>query len=80
LPVPTLLIHEGFRVFITSHDAGEPPHVHVDHQDASAKFWLKPVRLAYTIGYSARELRTVERMVSENEIMLLKGWYDYFGA
>ncbi|HVT03314.1 MAG TPA: DUF4160 domain-containing protein [Thermoanaerobaculia bacterium] len=78
--VPTLLRHLGYRVYITSHDAGEPPHVHVDLQGASAKFWLKPVRLAYTIGYSARELRAVERLVLEHETMFLRGWHDYFGT
>lgn len=78
--MPTLLRENGFRIYITSHDTGEPPHVHVDRQDASAKFWLQPVRLAYTIGFAARELRLVERMVSDNETMLLKGWHDYFGT
>ena len=78
--VPTLLRQTGFRVYVTSHDANEPPHVHVDRQEASAKFWLQPVRLASGIGYSARELRTIEELVSENEIMLVKGWHDYFGT
>ncbi|HUP63872.1 MAG TPA: DUF4160 domain-containing protein [Thermoanaerobaculia bacterium] len=34
----------GLRVSITSHHASEPPHIRVDDQGASAKFWLKPVR------------------------------------
>lgn len=76
--MPTLLRMGGFRIYITSHDIGEPPHVHVDHQGSSAKFWLKPVRLAHAIGYSARELRAIERLVTENETILLKGWHDYF--
>lgn len=78
--MPTLLRAEGFRVYVTSHDAEEPAHVHVDRQEATAKFWLNPVRLATSIGYAARELRTVERLVSQNETMLLKGWHDYFGT
>ncbi len=78
--MPTLLRRTGFRVYVTSHDANEPLHVHVDRQEASAKFWLQPVRLASSIRYSNRELRTIEEMVSENETMLVKGWHDYFGT
>jgi hypothetical protein len=78
--MPTLLRIGGFRIYITSHDRGEPPHVHVDRQDASAEFWLAPMRLAYTIGFSPRELRSIEQMLSENETILSKGWHDYFGT
>jgi hypothetical protein len=78
--LPTLLRSKGLRIYITSHDAGEPPHVHVDHQRSSAKFWLSPVRLAVAFGFSTRELNAVERLVLENETILLKGWNDYFGA
>ena len=30
------------------------PHVHVDREAFSAKFWINPVALAYNLGYSAK--------------------------
>ena len=31
----------------------------MDREQASAKFWLSPVRLAYNLGFPARELRLI---------------------
>jgi len=36
-------------VYFFSHEPNEPPHVHVDRDDQSAKFWLKPIGLAQKI-------------------------------
>jgi hypothetical protein len=56
----------------------EPPHVHVDRDDLSAKFWLAPVALARNLGFDAVELRRIQRLVSEHEPQLLEAWNDYF--
>jgi hypothetical protein len=61
-----------------SHDLHEPPHIHVDRDAFSAKFWLNPVALAYNLGYPARELRRIESIASENQEKLLEAWNDYF--
>jgi hypothetical protein len=58
----------------------EPPHVHVDRDAFSAKFWLDPVALAYNLGYAARELRRIEALVSEHKSELLEAWHGYFGT
>ena len=29
-----------YRLYFYSHEPNEPPHVHVDRDDQSAKFWL----------------------------------------
>jgi hypothetical protein len=78
--VPTLHREGPYRIYVTSHDMGEPPHVHVDREQASAKFWLSPVRLAYNLGFSARELRLVGGILEKAEEKLLAGWHEYFGT
>lgn len=50
-----------------SHGPNEPAHVHVDRDDHSAKFWLKPVVLALNLGFSPVELRRIQQMLRENE-------------
>jgi hypothetical protein len=67
-------------VYFHSHEPNEPPHVHVDRDDQSAKFWLRPVVLARNLGFSAVELRRILQMVKENEDHLLKKWYARFGS
>jgi hypothetical protein len=39
-----------YRIYFYSHEPNEPPHVHVDRDDQSAKFWLDPVALARNLG------------------------------
>ncbi len=59
---------------------GEPPHVPVDHENLSAKFWLNPVSLARNVGFAARELGTIARIVVEHEQEFLRAWHEYFTA
>lgn len=77
--MPTVLRSGPYRVYFFSHEPGEPPHVHVDRDDQSAKFWLGPVTLARNLGFGAAELRRVQRLVEEHELRLLEAWHDYFG-
>ncbi|NPV06803.1 MAG: DUF4160 domain-containing protein [Anaerolineae bacterium] len=65
--MPTVLRSGPYRPLFVSHDSDEPPHVHVDRDDQSTKFWLSPVALARNLGLSPRELRLVERMIVEHQ-------------
>ena len=56
-----------------------PPRVHVDHEDSSAKFWLVPVALAQNLGFSRHELADLERMIMQNQHLLLEAWNEFFG-
>jgi hypothetical protein len=77
--MPTVLRSGPYRIYFVSHDLGEPPHVHVDRDDSSAKFWLAPVALARNLGFTAVELRRIAGLVAEHEQRLLEAWNDYFG-
>ena len=76
--MPTVLRSGPYRIYFVSHDLNEPPHVHVDRDDQSAKFWLAPVALARNLGFNAAELRRVQGLVAEHEPQLLEAWNEYF--
>ena len=78
--MPTVLRANGFRVYFYSHEPGEPPHVHVDRGDSTAKVWLDPIALAGSAGFSARELSDVTRLVRTHRTALLEAWYGFFGT
>jgi hypothetical protein len=78
--MPTILRISGFRVYFYSHEPGEPPHVHVDRGNASAKVWLDPVRLASNSGFSARELNEVIRLARNRREECLEAWHGFFDA
>lgn len=77
--MPTILKYKGYRFYFYSHEPSEPPHIHVDKDNLSAKFWLSPVFLARNIGFSGKELRKIQAMVESNKIMFLEAWNEYFG-
>ncbi len=77
--MPTVLRSGPYRFYFFSHEPNEPAHVHVDRDQFSAKVWLLPLALARNIGFSARELRKILKLVEDNQTMLLEAWYGYFG-
>jgi len=65
-------------MYFYSHEPNEAPHVHVDRDDMSAKFWLEPVALSRNLGFGPSELRRVHRLVVENRQLLLEKWNERF--
>jgi hypothetical protein len=45
-----------YRFFFTSFDCNEPPHVHVERERKTCKFWLEPLGLARNHGFNARRV------------------------
>ncbi len=78
--MPTIARIGPYRIYFYSHDMGEPPHVHVDRDDATAKVWLQPVALARNIGFRAKELRDVIQLVQSNQQRFLEAWNEFFGS
>ena len=65
--MPTLLRVDGFRFAFYAGDGIEPPHVHVSKGGASAKVWLRPVRVQYAYGFTPAEFRRVHELVVKHE-------------
>ena len=76
---PTVLRTGPYRFFFYSGDQVEPPHVHVERDNNTAKFWLAPVRLQSSGGFRPNEIRRIQRIVDENRLSLLENWNEYFG-
>lgn len=76
--MPTVLRIGPYRFFFYSGDRDEPPHVHVERDAATAKFWLDPVRLQKTGGMARGEINKLQRLVIERREALLRRWDEYF--
>lgn len=77
--MPAILRIGAYRFYFYSHQPNEPPHIHIDRDNLTAKFWLQSVGLAQNIGFPAKELRKLQSMVIEHQTQLLEAWYEYFG-
>jgi len=78
--MPNVLRSGPYRFYFYSHEPNEPPHVHVDRDDLSAKFWLDPPSLARNFGFSAKELGRIRKLVIQHQAELLEAWDGYFSA
>jgi len=77
--MPTVLRFLGFRFFFYSNEGLEPPHIHVEKEDNKAKFWLEPVELASSNGFSAKEINQLRKITLEYQQQFKKSWHEYFG-
>ena len=78
--MPTVLRTGPYRFYFYSHEPNEPPHIHMDREDLSAKFWLDPVHLSRNLGFSPNELHKLEVMVVEHQQEFMEAWHGYFGT
>lgn len=78
--MPAVLRVGPYRFFFYAGDGAEPPHVHVERDNSEAKFWLEPVRLERSGGFSASELRRVEKIVTDHHQQLMDSWHDFFNG
>ena len=77
--MPTILRVGPYRLYFYSHEPNEPPHIHIDRESLSVKFWLEPVDVAKNLGFKAKELRKIQSVVQDNQNLLLEAWHGYFG-
>ncbi|MGH2497629.1 MAG: DUF4160 domain-containing protein [Ktedonobacteraceae bacterium] len=76
--MPTVLRVGGYRFFFYSNEGSEPPHIHVQKAEKYAKFWLQPIQIADSTGYTSKELRQIQEIVQEHMRFILEAWYEHF--
>jgi Domain of unknown function (DUF4160) len=76
--MPTVLLIGPYRFFFYAGDHNEPPHIHVERDDNTAKFWLAPIRLQNSGGFGRKEISQIQKLVNENQGYLLRSWDEYF--
>ncbi len=77
--MPTVLRIGSYRFFFYSNENDEPAHIHVQHDGALAKFWLKPVAYASSTGFSARELSKLLELIEQHQTTFEEAWHAFFG-
>jgi hypothetical protein len=78
--MPTVARVGPYRSYFFSNEGIEPAHIHVQRDRQLAKFWLRPVSLASSTGFSAQELRRIEEIVTRNRDAFEEAWHAFFDA
>lgn len=76
--MPALLRLKGYRFFFYSGESGEPPHVHVNKDRKTAKFWIESATVVQNSHFTPLELREIARIISDYRLDFLRKWNDYF--
>ena len=77
--MPTVLRIGGYRFFFYSLENNEPPHIHVEHGDKAAKYWLNPVALAMNNSFRSNELTKLRLLVIEHRSTFQEACNAHFG-
>ncbi len=78
--MPTVLYIAAYRFFFYSNENAEPHHIHVQRDKLLAKYWLDPVSLASSVGFSAQELHKLLAMVTVKQKIFVEAWDEFFAA
>jgi len=71
---PTVFRARGFRFFFFSKEE-ERVHIHVEHPDGVAKFWMSPrIQLASSQGLRAKQIHEALSLIEEHEIEIHQAW------
>lgn len=78
--MPTVLRIKGLRFHFYSDEGAEPAHIHIRSADGECKFWLSPISLARNKGIPAHQLREIERIVFDQQELLLEKFNEYYSS
>ena len=78
--MPSVLRSGPYRFYFFSHEPNEPPHVHIDRDEATAKVWLDSLELARSRGFRPKEINAILAIAAQHRNALLEAWHDYFGT
>jgi len=76
--MPTVFRQGPYRFFFYSNEGAEPVHIHVGAAGKEAKFWLDPLRLAFSDGFRAHELGEIRGIIESNTVIFLEKWNEHF--
>ena len=69
---------QGVSVLLLSREEARP-HVHVQHAEGEAKFWIEPaVELHANYGLKAKRLAEAQELVEEHANEIRSAWAKHF--
>ena len=75
---PTVLRVKGYRFYFFSREERRA-HVHVQHADGEAKFWIDPVvELAANFSLKSKQVVEVQKLIEEHLNEIRSAWAKHF--
>ena len=75
---PTILRVKGFRFYFFSREERRA-HVHVQHADGEAKFWIEPnVELVANFSLQPKQVAEAQKLIEEHLNEIRNAWAKHF--
>lgn len=75
---PTVLRIRGYRFYFFSREETRA-HVHVQHADGEAKFWIEPsIELSASYGLKSPQIAEAQKLVEEHRDDIQRAWARHF--
>lgn len=65
---------EGFYVYFVEFDLAERPHVHIEKEGKTAKYWIDRLELFDAGRFKGHELTKIEKLLKRRRRYLLELW------
>lgn len=75
--MPNVWLESGFRFFFYSNDH-LPMHVHVRGHGGEAKFNIDPIEIIGVYGLTPKDLKAIEKIISEHQHIFIDAWNNHF--
>ncbi len=76
--MPTVFTINGFRFYFYSNENDEPIHIHISKGEGNAKYWIEPLLEEYSYGFTNKQRREINKIISENIQTIKKAWDEHF--
>jgi hypothetical protein len=77
---PTIFRARGFRFYFFSREERRA-HVHAQHADGEAKFWIEPaVELAANFSLKPKQVAEARRLIEEHLNEIRSAWAQHFAG
>lgn len=77
--MPTILQKYGYRFFFYSNEH-LPIHIHIEKGNKTAKFNLENLELVRSRKFKALEIKTIRKLVEDNNEFFKNKWSEYFNS
>ncbi len=75
--MPTVFIHNGYRVSFYSYDLAERIHVHVFKSGAECKVWMDDLTIAFNRGFKAHDISEISKILSSRRAEIVVKWEEH---
>lgn len=75
--MPTVFVHNGYRVGFYSYALVERIHVHIFKAGHECKVWMDDPSIAFNRGFKPHKIAELRRLLAERRAEIVARWHEH---